>query len=67
MWYTVDRPTEGWQFSTGFICEAMLRERLFPAGPGAIACLCGPPPMIKFACLPNLELMGYTPEECLQF
>ncbi|KAI7840579.1 hypothetical protein COHA_005732 [Chlorella ohadii] len=67
VWYTVDNADEGWAFSTGFINEDMIRERLFPAGPDTICCLCGPPPMIKFACLPNLEKLGYTPEQCIQF
>jgi nitrate reductase (NAD(P)H) len=68
-WYTVDRVPEGeeWSFSTGFIDKAMVAEHLLPAGPDAIACLCGPPPMIKFACLPNLEAVGFTAEQCIQF
>nr|ACF22999.1 nitrate reductase [Chlorella vulgaris] len=67
VWYTVDKADEGWQFSTGFICEDMIKEQLFPAGEETICCLCGPPPMIKFACLPNLEKLGYKPEQCIQF
>ncbi len=63
----MDRPTEDWQYSSGFINEDMIREQLFPAGPSTICCLCGPPPMIKFACLPNLEKLGYAPEQCIQF
>jgi nitrate reductase (NAD(P)H) len=69
VWYTVDRVAEGeaWPFSVGFISEVMVRERLFPAAPDAAAFLCGPPPMIKFACLPNLEAVGFAPEQCIQF
>jgi NAD(P)H-flavin reductase len=37
------------------------------AGDDTICCLCGPPPMIKFACLPNLEKLGYKQEACIQF
>lgn len=63
----VDRVPEGveWGFSTGFVNEDMVREHLFSAGPNTIACLCGPPPMVKFACLPNLEKVGYT--NCITF
>lgn len=43
----VDRPTEGWQFSSGFIDEAMVREQLFPAGDDTVCFLCGPPPMVS--------------------
>ena len=29
--------------------------------------MCGPPPMINFACIPNLEKMVYTNENYMQF
>jgi hypothetical protein len=28
----VDKADKGWQFSTGFICEDMIRDQLFPGG-----------------------------------
>jgi len=67
LWYTLDRPPEGWTYSSGFINEDMVREHLLPAGPDAIVAMCGPPPMIKFACIPNLEKVGYTAEQLVQF
>ena len=65
----VDRVPEGveWGFSTGFVDEDMVRQRLFPSGSETIACLCGPPPMLKFACLPNLEKAGYAAADCISF
>lgn len=60
VWYTVDRPSEGWKYSSGFINEEMIKEHLPPSGPDSQIVMCGPPPMIKFACLPNLEKVGYT-------
>jgi NAD(P)H-flavin reductase len=45
----------------------MVRERLLPAGEGALAAMCGPPPMIKFACVPNLQKAGYTEEQLVTF
>ncbi len=45
----------------------MIDEQLLPAGEDAVAFMCGPPPMIKFACLPNLEKAGYKPEQCIAF
>ena len=65
----VDRVPEGmeWAYSTGFVNEDMVREHLFPAGPETAALLCGPPPMIKFACVPNLEKLGYKAEDCICF
>jgi NAD(P)H-flavin reductase len=56
-----------WAFSTGHISEQMIDEQLLPAGEDAVAFMCGPPPMIKFACLPNLEKAGYKPEQCIAF
>lgn len=68
VWYTVDRVADdGWPFSVGHINGDMIKERLRPVCEDAICAMCGPPPMIKFACLPNLEANGFTPEQCIQF
>ena len=65
----VDRVPEGeqWDYSTGFINEDMVREHLFPYAESTITVMCGPPPMIKFACLPNLAKQGYPEEACISF
>lgn len=47
------------RYSQGFVDEAMVREHLPPAGDDTLVLLCGPPPMIKFACIPNLEKVGH--------
>lgn len=61
--YTVDRPPEGggWKYSTGFLTKEMIQAHLpAPAADGSTQILmCGPPPMVKFACLPNLEALGF--------
>jgi cytochrome-b5 reductase len=60
--YTVDRPPEGgWKYSTGFITKEMIQTHLpAPASDGSTQILmCGPPPMVKFACIPNLEALGF--------
>ncbi|RZF38823.1 hypothetical protein LSTR_LSTR000526 [Laodelphax striatellus] len=59
LWYTVDRPTEGWKYSVGFISAEMIQDRLFPPSPDTLVLMCGPPPMVNFACQPNLEKLGY--------
>lgn len=59
LWYTVDRPAEGWQYSSGFINAEMIEKALFPPAEDNLVLLCGPPPMINFACLPNLDKLGY--------
>jgi cytochrome-b5 reductase len=60
LWYTVDRESEDWKYSKGFINDTMLKEHMPPPGDDVLICICGPPPMIKFACLPNLDKLGYT-------
>ena len=67
VWYTVDKAEQDWAFSVGFINKEMIEKSLFPAAADAITCLCGPPPMIKFACIPNLVAVGFTEEQCIQF
>lgn len=60
LWYTVDRPTEGWTYSSGFINAEIIEKALFPPADDNLVLLCGPPPMINFACLPNLDKLGYN-------
>jgi cytochrome-b5 reductase len=62
VWYTVDRATESWKFSVGFINEEMVKENLFPPSSDTITVMCGPPPMISYACLPSLENLNYDKE-----
>ncbi|KAJ9584177.1 hypothetical protein L9F63_021474 [Diploptera punctata] len=62
LWYTVDKPSEGWKYSVGFINADMIKDRLFPPSPDTLVLMCGPPPMINFACVPNLEKLGYDPK-----
>jgi cytochrome-b5 reductase len=59
VWYTLDRPPAGWKYGSGFICEDMIREHLPPASDSTLVLMCGPPPMITYACKPNLEKIGY--------
>ena len=67
VWYTLDRPGKGWRYSSGFVSEEMIRQHLFPAGGDTICIMCGPPPMIKFACVPNLEKAGYSTDQMITF
>eukprot|EP00659_Diplonema_papillatum_P002696 gene2696-4190_t len=54
IWYTLDKPPSDWQQGAGFITADMMTQHLGPKE-DAMALMCGPPPMLKFACLPNLE------------
>jgi cytochrome-b5 reductase len=49
----------GWTYSVGFISADMIKEHLFPPSPETLVLMCGPPPMINFACVPNLDKLGY--------
>ncbi|CAH1966977.1 unnamed protein product [Acanthoscelides obtectus] len=66
-WYTLDKAEEGWQYSQGFINEDMIKEHLYPATSDTLTLMCGPPPMIKFACMPNLEKLGHDPDRCIAY
>lgn len=67
--YTVDRAPEGWTHSTGFITKEMIDTHLpASASDGSTQILmCGPPPMVKFACLPNLEALGFKKSDYFVF
>lgn len=62
LWYTLDRPPENWDYSSGFVNSDMISEHLFPPADDTLVLMCGPPPMINFACTPSLEKLGFKPE-----
>jgi len=72
IWYTVDRVADGeeWAFSKGFINDEMLKAHL-PAPPAdgedSFIGMCGPPPMINFACIPNLTKLGFLEHDYVSF
>ena len=45
----------------------MISERLPAPGADTLMLMCGPPPMIKFACKANLDALGYAKERQLAF
>jgi len=57
--YTIDRPGDDWKYQKGFINKDMCAAHLPIPGDESVILICGPPPMIKFACLPNLEQVGH--------
>lgn len=67
--YTLDRPPAQWLYSSGFINEDMIRNHMPAPSKGGTSqiLMCGPPPMIKFACIPNLQAVGYTDAEWFSF
>ncbi|DAZ96533.1 TPA: hypothetical protein N0F65_011210 [Lagenidium giganteum] len=67
VWYTIDRAEEGWKYSVGYVTADMIKEHLPAAGPDVQVFMCGPPPMLKFAVLPALEQLGFTPNMHFSF
>mmetsp|Transcript_5457 Transcript_5457/g.9618 ORF Transcript_5457/g.9618 Transcript_5457/m.9618 type:complete len:314 (-) Transcript_5457:132-1073(-) len=67
--YTVDRaPSDGsWKYSTGFISAEMIREHLPAASPDTQIFMCGPPLMLKFACIPALTELGFKENQHFSF
>lgn len=60
VWYTVDTAPENWKFSQGFINAEMIKDHLLPPSDDTVVLMCGPPPMIKFACHPSLDTVGHA-------
>ncbi|XP_056653455.1 NADH-cytochrome b5 reductase 3 isoform X1 [Monodelphis domestica] len=60
LWFTVDRAPQDWDYSQGFVNEDMIREHLPPPEAEPLILMCGPPPMIQYACIPNLDKVGHS-------
>ncbi len=67
IWYTVDRPKESWKYSSGFVTDEMIKAHMPAPGPDTVILMCGPPPMIKFACKQNLDKLGYDKSDQIEF
>lgn len=67
LWYTLDVPSESWKYSSGFVHEQMLREHMPAPSDESLVAMCGPPPMINFACIPNLTKIGFTEKNYMSF
>ncbi|XP_053741536.1 NADH-cytochrome b5 reductase 2 [Synchiropus splendidus] len=67
IWFTLDRPPQGWKYSAGFVTKTMIQERLPAPSDDTLVVLCGPPPMIQNACLPNLSQLGHKAENIFAY
>ncbi|KAM3858950.1 NADH-cytochrome b5 reductase 3 [Diretmus argenteus] len=67
LWFTVDRAPDDWEYSEGFISEDMVRDHLPPPDEDTLILMCGPPPMIQFACVPNLDKVGHSNSQRFHF
>ena len=71
--FTLDAPPADWPstYSSGFVNAAMIAANL-PAvsavGDHSTQILmCGPPPMMRFACVPALKELGFTEDDWFRF
>ncbi|TGZ74109.1 hypothetical protein CRM22_001111 [Opisthorchis felineus] len=60
VWYVVKEPPANWRYSSGYVSESVLSEHLYPPGNDTLVLLCGPTPMVEFACYPNLAKLNYA-------
>lgn len=73
VWFTVDSLTEeeekggDWSYDTGYVNSAMFKAHLPPPSPSTLILMCGPPPMLKFACKPALDELGYDENMIFSF
>ncbi|KAM9376118.1 NADH-cytochrome b5 reductase 2 [Pholidichthys leucotaenia] len=62
LWFTLDKPPKNWSYSSGFVTFNMIKDHLPAPCNDVLIVLCGPPPMIQNACLPNLDKLGHKTE-----
>uniref|UniRef100_A0A8C6WGF4 NADH-cytochrome b5 reductase n=1 Tax=Neogobius melanostomus TaxID=47308 RepID=A0A8C6WGF4_9GOBI len=67
LWYTLDKPAQDWSYSTGFVTADMIRDHLPAPSSDVLVVLCGPPPMIQYACLPNLDKLGHKADNIFAY
>lgn len=68
--YTLDFPPASWSgpnHKTGFITADMIKECLPAPAQKPFILMCGPPPMVEFACKKNLEALAYPKELMMNF
>lgn len=56
-----------WKYSTGFVNLDMIKDHLPAPSSDVLVVLCGPPPMIQYACMPNLEKLGHKTDNIFAY
>ncbi|XP_060892800.1 NADH-cytochrome b5 reductase 2 [Labrus mixtus] len=67
IWFTLDKPPQDWNYSSGFVTYDMIKDHLPAPSSDVLVVLCGPPPMIQYACLPNLDKLGHKTENIFAY
>lgn len=58
---------QDWSYSSGFVTDDMIKDHLPAPSTDVLVVLCGPPPMIQKACLPNLDKLGHRTENIFAY
>jgi len=56
-----------WPFATGYITKEMIETHLPPPSDDTFVLMCGPPAMLKFACKPALDALGFSKDAQISF
>ncbi|KNC84558.1 hypothetical protein SARC_03231 [Sphaeroforma arctica JP610] len=67
LWFTIDEAKDEWKYDTGFITQEMMEKHLPAPSDDTLLMICGPPPMVKFACLPGMAVIGHDFHNILEF
>ncbi|XP_041853105.1 NADH-cytochrome b5 reductase 2 [Melanotaenia boesemani] len=67
LWYTLDKPPQDWSYSSGYVTYDMIKSHLPAPSSNVLIVLCGPSPMIRNACLPNLDKLGHKKENVFSY
>lgn len=67
LFYTLDRPPANWSQGTGFINAAMCKAHLPAPSADTMFFVCGPPPMIEYACKPAFKELGIEDDDWFAF
>uniref|UniRef100_A0A674P825 NADH-cytochrome b5 reductase n=1 Tax=Takifugu rubripes TaxID=31033 RepID=A0A674P825_TAKRU len=67
LWFTLDRAPQEWSYSSGFVTQDMIKDHLPAPAADVLIVLCGPPPMIQYACLPHLDKLGHPTENIFTY
>lgn len=67
LYFTLDRPPEAWTGGIGFINPDMCRQNLPPPDRDTMLFVCGPPPMVKYACEPAFKELGFAENQWFSF
>ena len=53
VYYTLDKPPQGWKGGSGFVSKEMIKAHLPPPGPDSLVLVCGPKGMVEMVAGPK--------------